>query len=188
LTTLAFLEDLQRRGILIAAHGSNLDIDGPENQLSPALIAQIRAMKPALLTALQVKGRAAPPAPPDSTSKLTSCVDVPAHIRAGVISLPTKSGRGTFSPEEWESVVTDANTFLEAWAGRALALGWSGLELFGAHQARSSKRLDGGLVPLLRGATVAMMDSEAALITRGSVATRVPRLVHPDAVLLWHLT
>lgn len=55
----ALLADLRRRGVRIEPDGDALDIEGPESVITDALLADVRAHKPALLRLLDPPGLSA---------------------------------------------------------------------------------------------------------------------------------
>jgi len=94
-----------------------------------------------------------------------------------------------FSPEQWRQLIGDGETCLAAWGREAARLGWSGLDLFGAHPIAPAARYDlMGLVPLIRGHEVVAMDVKRAT-TRARSGNLLTYLRRPmaGAVLLWEL-
>ena len=89
-------------------------------------------------------------------------------------------------PDRWRQAMTDAGRFLDQWGAHAAALGWTTLDVFGAHPTHPIERLDcAGLILLLRGDELLAMTSETARI-RTAVMTFYRR-PQPGAVPLWEL-
>ena len=57
---------------------------------------------------------------------------VPADWIAGVASLDAGSPPPPVRPEHWSAFVIAAKRFLDSWATKAIDLGWTDLDLFGA--------------------------------------------------------
>ena len=70
---------------------------------------------------------------PDVNSLLSA---VPADWIAGVASLDAESPPPPVRPEHWSAFVSAAKRFLDSWATKAIDLGWTDLDLFGAAQSR----------------------------------------------------
>jgi hypothetical protein len=92
-------------------------------------------------------------------------------------------------PDRWRQAIVDAGRFLHQWGAQATSLGWSTLDVFGAHPTHPVERVDcAGLVLLLRGDELLVITADTARIRRSSGAIltwyRRPR---PGAVLLWEL-
>jgi hypothetical protein len=98
---------------------------------------------------------------------------------------------GDVPPRRWRQFVDDVGLFLDAWAARAAALGWSPHELFGCDRDRPFARIDqAGLVWLLNGGKlIALSESTATIEIRdGERHTRRRRPTDPGRVLAWELT
>jgi len=95
------------------------------------------------------------------------------------------------APRYWRQAVTDANRFLSRWGTAAAVLGWSTLDLFGAHRHRPLARYDtSGLVVVLDGAEVVALTADCAEIrTRSGALQRYRRRPcnEPGRVALWEL-
>ena len=85
----------------------------------------------------------------------------------------------------------DAYHFLRDHAARARGLGWTALDLFGAHRERPWVRFDCmGLVPLLNGAKVVALSDTEAVIEKPSgarVTWRRRGQVPDETCLVWDL-
>lgn len=79
----------------------------------------------------------------------------------------TRPASGWF-PKRWRQLQIDVGLFVDEWAPRALQLGWSEMDLFGVHQAKSFARIDAmGLVPLLNGKSIIEMTESTAVMLGG---------------------
>jgi hypothetical protein len=92
-------------------------------------------------------------------------------------------------PDRWRLIIADSHRFLDRWGTSAVALGWSTLDVFGAHPTRPVERLDyAGVVLLLHGDDLAALTPDTARIRTSSGALltyyRRPR---SGAVPLWEL-
>jgi hypothetical protein len=89
----------------------------------------------------------------------------------------------------WRQAITDAGRFLGRWGAQAAALGWTTLDIFGAHPTHPVERVDcAGLIILLHGDELVAITADSARTRRrsGAILTfyRRPR---PGAVPLWEL-
>jgi hypothetical protein len=81
---------------------------------------------------------------PDVRSLLSA---VPADWIAGVASLDAGNPPVAVRPEHWSAFVIAAKSFLDNWATKAIDLGWTDLDLFGADASRPEITwLNSGLV------------------------------------------
>lgn len=89
--------------------------------------------------------------------------DLPADLAAGLERLnrtPTARFRG--DTQRWAQVVDDAHALaLDGWAAKALALGWSGHDVFGI--GRRDANDFAGLAVWLDGRTIAVLDEQRAM-------------------------
>jgi len=77
------------------------------------------------------------------------------------------------SPNRWREVLDDGGRFLDRWAVVADGLGWSALDLFGAHPTAPGARYDQmGLVWLIGGGEVIAITSDSARIKPPSGAVQ----------------
>ncbi len=116
---------------------------------------------------------------------------VPETWVQGVADLLAMARPTACPSERWEALREDAYTFLRGHAARAHELGWTALDLFGAHPVKPWVRFDAmGLVPLLSGAKVVALFEGQAVIEKPSGArlTFRRRTMAPDeACLVWEL-
>jgi len=76
---------------------------------------------------------------------------------AALCSMPTPSA---FSPERWARIVDAAGAFLDVWAAKAIACGWTDLDVFGCDPDRPDARFDAmGLVLLLDRCDIEMVEA-----------------------------
>lgn len=88
-------------------------------------------------------------------------------------------------PDRWETLLHDAERFLDRWSSTAQALGWTALDLFGVHPTRPAARFDVmGLLLLLHGDEVIALTAEGASIRRPSEAVLRFSRPSPGGVLL----
>ena len=68
----------------------------------------------------------------------------------------------------WREMIEDADDFVRKWEDRALALGWTTLDIFGADCLKPFARIDhAGLVPILRGRKLVDLTPDFAKIWLG---------------------
>ena len=106
---------------------------------------------------------------------------------AAMSSMPAPAG---FSPERWQRIVDAAGVFIDKWAAKAIACGWSDLDVFGCDAAAPDKRFDCmGLVLLLDRCEVSGVDEAGAdLVTETGSPLRYRRRPLPVCtVSLWQL-
>lgn len=115
---------------------------------------------------------------------------LPLEWIEGLTMLETKAPPLGISVNDWQRIVDDANLLLRQWGVQAAALGWSSLQLFGAHPTKPVERHDlKGLVLLVHGNPIVSMVHDAAGITMpsGSILTYRRRPIDPAAVCIWSL-
>ena len=82
-----------------------------------------------------------------------------------------------------------AEDFLNVWAERARALGWTTLDLFGVHPISLNARFDVmGLIPMLRSRAVTTLTQDSAVIRSRSGAGLVYRRKPDSQAVLLTLT
>jgi hypothetical protein len=100
----------------------------------------------------------------------------------------TRSSR----PQRWLQFIDDCGRFLDGgWAGRAAALGWTPLDLFGCDRNKPFARLDRqGLLWLLNGCKLIALSEATAVIETptGARLTFYRHRVASGAVLAWSLS
>jgi hypothetical protein len=91
----------------------------------------------------------------------------------------------------WRRFIDDCEVFLDSgWAGRAAALGWVPLELFGCDRAKPFARVSRqGLLWLLNGRGLLALTGDIAAIagSTGGRLTYYRRPSEPGQVLVWEL-
>jgi hypothetical protein len=122
------------------------------------------------------------------TSRWIAC-GCPTDWAAGVATLQTMPPQG-FPAGRWEAFQKDATRFCQEHAANAAAAGWHAVELFGLSRRAPWHNWRGfGLVPLLNGAAVTGVDTDAITMRTGSGSAQSHRRrpVWPDAVPAWEL-
>jgi hypothetical protein len=92
----------------------------------------------------------------------------------------------------WATFIDDSGRFLASgWVDRAVALGWTALDLFGCDRIKPFARIDRmGLLWLLHGRDLLALSADAAAISTpagGSLTFRKISHHLPGRVLAWHL-
>lgn len=107
---------------------------------------------------------------------------------ARMLSMPCPSG---FFPDQWQTVLDATGRFMDEWANKAAALGWTAAEVFGAYPlaplADHSRR---GLVFYLKpGERIAAISAEVAIFenARGVRQTRYRERIASGGVPAWNL-
>ena len=86
----------------------------------------------------------------------------------------------TLSEQRWREIIDDGGRFLDRWGRRAAKLGWSEQDVFGTAAlipAPTSETI--GLVPMIMGGTVEVVERERAII-KLSCGSRIVRLRRPQ--------
>lgn len=105
---------------------------------------------------------------------------LPDHVRAGLNKLKPASPPRLKRPDDWSIVVADALRIAsDGWAGRAFALGWAPIELFGIGQDYE------GLAVWLDGRELRLLDKQTAIAARGNERRIFHRSSHVTAEWLW---
>jgi hypothetical protein len=134
--------------------------------------------------------KVAKPAKPDSARPAAlGPADLPAEWIAGVARLRIMSHPAMVRPDRWRRAIIDAGRFLDQWGAQAAALGWTTLDIFGAHPTHPLQRIDcAGLILLLRGDEPLAITAATALTRRrsGAILTFYRR-PQQGAVPLWEL-
>jgi hypothetical protein len=115
---------------------------------------------------------------------------VPREWAEGFARLDLASPPAGFDPKRWRTLIDDGGKFLDRWAVQAARLGWSVLDLFGAHPVAPAYRYDAaGLVNLISGGDVVDIRTDRAVIRTpsGNSLTYYLRRDCRDAVALWDL-
>jgi hypothetical protein len=112
--------------------------------------------------------------------------EFPSEWHAILAGLKERESPDWVSPDGWEMLLHDAARFLDRWLSTAQAMGWTALDLFGAHPTRPAVRFDViGLLLLIQGGEVVALSAESASIRRPSGAVlRFFRRPTAGAVLL----
>jgi hypothetical protein len=115
---------------------------------------------------------------------------VPVGWLAGLQHLNDMTCPVSVEPNRWLQLQGDANRFVAAWGGKAAALGWSALDVFGCHPASPSSRYDYmGLVWMLASSEIRAMSTEVVIFQRssGSLQRAGKRAGTYERILVWDL-
>jgi hypothetical protein len=102
------------------------------------------------------------------------------------LAVPSKG----FDPRRWRTLINDGGRFLDRWGVEAARLGWSALDVFGAHPVAPAVRYDAaGLVQLISGGEVIAIRTDRATIRAMLSRSELTYLRSPRAgvVALWDL-
>jgi hypothetical protein len=143
----------------------------------------------AVLENTEWEGAPAKVAKPAKVAPAFRPAEVPAEWIDGVARLSTLPLPTIVRRERWCLAIRDARRFLRDWGAQASALGWTTLDVFGAHPTHPLQRLDAaGLIVLLCGAEVVALTADTARIRKRSGAIlSYERRPRPGAVPLWEL-
>jgi hypothetical protein len=114
----------------------------------------------------------------------------PAEWLKGIQALDPDRPLADFPSDWWQDLIRDAERFLPVWGRQAADLGWTTLDLFGAHRGAPAHRYSCmGLLILVRGGRIVAISAKSAVIERQSGArltyTRQPS--EPECVAIWEL-
>lgn len=170
----ALLEAAAAEGLTLGVEGHSLIIETDRDP--PAeLLAKLRQHKGEILALLR---------------PLPESADMPRNWTEGYAALAAMPPPTGFSPERWERLVRAAGKFVARWGADAARLGWSTLDVFGAHQGAPASRFDAmGLVLLLNRCEVVGIDQDGAdVVTVTDARQRFRRRpLPPGTVPLWEL-
>ena len=110
-------------------------------------------------------------------------------IAEGLARLANSAAPRLIVPDAWPVAVADALRLAsDGWAAKALALGWSELDLFGAVPDRNGDPDADGLAVKLGGRTILALCASFATVTTGGPARNYLHRGNNDgAVLMWAL-
>ena len=106
---------------------------------------------------------------------------------AAMCSMPAPAG---FSPERWQRIIDAAGVFIDKWAAKAIACGWTDIDVFGCDDTAPDRRFDcmGLLLLLDRMEVVAIDPAGADLRALTGDPQRYRRKPKPNhTVRLWDL-
>ena len=113
-----------------------------------------------------------------------------AEWRDGFAKLDPNRPPANFPSPWWRGIIRDAELFLPTWARQAAILGWTTLDLFGAHPRVPTARYSCmGLLLLVSGGRVVALTAESA-VTEQQSGSRLTYTRHPpeaEHVALWEL-
>ena len=169
----ALIQAVHEAGGRLHPMGDRLKVRAPR-PLADDLISELRAHKPALLAFLANQQPAAPPR---------------AWV-AGTAKLIGSNPPVGYTSKRWKTLARDAEKLISTWAGQAAALGWTDMEIFGAHRTAPATRYDAaGLVVMMNGDEIVALTDTAATIKsqRGTTLTHQRRLTAPEGevVFIW---
>ena len=120
---------------------------------------------------------------------VSSVTALPSTISSGLATLKSMAAPRLQRPERWPGVVSDAlHLARDGWAAKALALGWSPLDLFGAVPAPDGDPDADGLAVKLRGRRIlAICGTFATVEAENGGRSYLHRGNNDGAVLLWAL-
>jgi hypothetical protein len=189
------IEDARAAGLSMEVEGGDLiveaDCDPP-----PELLAELRQHKAEVIAFLVPPPPASvPPLPePDDLDERAALIEYGANVPrrwaegyATLCSMPAPTG---FSLERWRRIVDAAGVFLDRWAAKAIACGWSDLDVFGCDATAPDRRFDCmGLTLLLDRWEIADLDESGAdLATETGTLLRYRRRPLPaHTISLWQL-
>lgn len=124
-----------------------------------------------------------------NVSNVSNVTDLPADVRRGLTFLANAPAPRVRCPDIWPEVMADALRLAsEGWAARALALGWSALDLFGAMPKAGDDPDGDGLAVKLRGRHILALCASFATVEGANCARAfLYRPGNPNAVMLWTL-
>ena len=134
---------------------------------------------------------AAPDALEERAALIEYGAEIPRQWAEGYAALCSMGAPAGFYPERWQRIVDAAGTFLDHWAVRAIACGWSDLDVFGCDPDKADRRFDCmGLLLLLDRCEIVGIDEHGAdlIAIPGEAQLRYRRRPLPlGTVSLWQL-
>jgi hypothetical protein len=112
---------------------------------------------------------------------------IPRAWAEGFARLDRRAPLVGFSETQWQQIVNDGGTFLDAWGAQAASLSWDAADLFGVHPDAPRNRYDQmGLVFLIGGGQITAVDERSATIQRGQSKLTYTRCLRAG-VCVWEL-
>lgn len=119
---------------------------------------------------------------------VSSVTALPSVISTGLATLRSMAAPSLQRPEQWPRVVSDALVLArDGWAAKALALGWSPLNLFGAVPDAAGEPYSDGLAVWLIGRQLVAITATCATVEDGNGRHFYNRREQVGAKLLWEL-
>src|SRR5438105_794123 len=117
--------------------------------------------------------------------------NVPRRWAEGYAALCSMAPPSGFPPDRWQRIVDAAGSFLDGWAAKAIACGWTDLDIFGVDPDRPDARFDAmGLGLLLDRCEIVCIDEAGAdlVFPPGGARQRYRRRPLPrHTISLWDL-
>jgi hypothetical protein len=161
--------------------------DKTDKTLSGEVLSVLSVPSPAVYA--KFSDQRSVPVSPDSEAS-----DAPtglcSELRVRLAALDPNRPPPNFSAPWWRGIVRDAELFLSVWGKPAADLGWTTLDLFGAHRKAPTANFSCmGLLLVIRGGRVVVLTTEAAKIEQQSGARLTYTRRPPDAecVAVWDL-
>lgn len=121
-----------------------------------------------------------------NVTNVTNVNDLSPAIVTGLKRLGAMQAPRVRNTQAWRQAVSDALRLAnEGWASRALALGWSALDLFGAVSDPKGCPHDDGLAAWLDGRKLSMLSATFALVEANGCKSYFSRHDRGGARLLW---
>ena len=125
---------------------------------------------------------------PFSSDPSALILELPEDVRRGLATLRSKRTPRLANPDRWPAAVSDALRLAnDGWAAKAIALGWTDLELFGAVPDPDGDPAGDGLAVWLAGRELLAITSEYAVVGEHGGRAYFNRRNCDGAVLLWSL-
>jgi hypothetical protein len=162
------IEDARAAGLSMEVEGGDLIVEADRDP-PPELLAELRQHKAELIAFLipPVPAAALPYPESDDLAERAALVEygagVPRAWAEGFVALVSMPAPNGFSPERWQRIIDAAGVFIDKWAARAIACGWSDLDVFGANPDRPDAL-----------ARLGVPRSEMAVSGRGTDSPRIP--------------
>lgn len=119
---------------------------------------------------------------------VSSVTALPSAISSGLVTLKSMAAPRLQRPERWPRVVSDALALArDGWAAKALALGWTTLDLYGAVTDAAGDPYSDGLAVWLSGRNLVAMTATCATVVDGTGQFYYNRREQVGATLLWNL-
>ena len=113
---------------------------------------------------------------------------LPSTVSTGLKVLRSMAAPRLCRPEAWPAVVSDALSLAnDGWAAKALALGWSDLDVFGAATDANGDPYSDGLAVWLGGRKLLAVCATFAVAEDGNGRAYFNRREQVGAKLLWEL-
>jgi hypothetical protein len=190
------IEDARAAGLSMEVEGGDLIVEADRDP-PPSLLAELRQHKAEVIALLRSQTQETVGAGQEvddldeRAAIIEEAANVPKRWAEGYAALSSMPGPAGFLPERWARIIDAAGVFIDKWAAKAIACGWTDIDIFGCDGAAPDRRFDCmGLIMLVDHFEMVAIDPAGADLRAltGGALQRYRRKPKPDhTVRLWDL-